>query len=125
MTAEQQEILEGNKLITEFEGKSVYPVEGTKEYKKWKGERCEFHHFELKYHSSWDWLIPAHNKARELFMQLDKPIQKEFLESDSAYVERFGFVNFFATFENQYHIMSSWRKMVDFAKWYNQQTTNV
>jgi len=66
-------------------------------------------------------LIGAHNKARELFMKLDKPIQKEFLESDETYIARFGFVSFFSAFENEYHITSSWIKMVDFARWYNQQ----
>jgi len=118
MTAEQQEILEGNKLIAEFMG--IKKDDGCPIYIH--GTLPNMVAGEFTYHSDWNRLISAHNKARKLFFTLDKPIQKRFLESDSTYIERFGFVSFFATFENQYHIMSSWRKMVDFAKWYNQQT---
>lgn len=117
MTADQ--IIKGNNEIAKMCGVSVYPVKGTKEFKKWKGEACDFNWFELKYESDWNMLISAHNKSRELFMKLDKSIQKEFLESDNLIVERFGFVNFFSTLENQYTISSCWNKMVNFAKWYN------
>lgn len=60
---------ENNKLIAEFDGKSVYP----KTFKKggwvwdkvWNGERCEYDPWEIHYHDSYDWIIPVIRKIVE------------------------------------------------------------
>jgi hypothetical protein len=60
MTTEQKE---GNAVIAGFMGKTVYPIEGTPEYKKWKGQAHDYEWHQLKYHSSWDWQIPVWSKV--------------------------------------------------------------
>lgn len=57
---------DSNTLIAEFMGKTVYPIKGTPEFKKWKGELCDYDLSEIKYHISWDWLMPVIQKIREL-----------------------------------------------------------
>ena len=58
MTSE--EILDGNKLIAEFLGinKKVYGETGTTYYI----DGTPYQFFKLKYHSSWDWLMPVIGK---------------------------------------------------------------
>ncbi len=46
-----------NIAIAAFMGKTVYPIKGTKEFKKWKGEACDYHWFDLKYHEDWNQLM--------------------------------------------------------------------
>lgn len=62
----QQEIEEGNKLIAEFMGMTIYPEkvaaknkQGWKWSYNWKGERCDFYNKDIKYHISLDWLMPV------------------------------------------------------------------
>lgn len=124
------DIIEGNKIIALLVGSSCTNTDvGLFRFyytntKSPVEKQYNFYQEELKYHSSWDWLIPAHNKARELFLKLPKEIQIDFLGSGKTYIERHGFNNFFTTFENQYTISSCWHKMVDFAMWYNSLEIN-
>lgn len=53
-----------NVAITHFMGKTVYPRKGTPEYKNWKGKWHDYEEFELKYHESWDWLMPVYEKVK-------------------------------------------------------------
>lgn len=61
----KQEVIDGNKLITEFLG---YEQCGKAEweYTYWMIEGKSYMELELKYHSSWDWLMPAYKKFRGL-----------------------------------------------------------
>ena len=120
------EIIEGNKLIAEFMCKTIYPIAGTKEFNKWRGNRCDYHEFELKYHSSWDWLMPVVEKIEK--------------SEPSTWVEIYGDRKVFTcdiTNENQpiiedeYQVLVSskslktkieavWLAVVEFIRWYNQ-----
>lgn len=68
----ENEILEGNALIAEFMGKTVYPrtwSEKKKEWiydKKWKGQGCDYEPFQLKYHEDWNWIMPAVEKIESM-----------------------------------------------------------
>lgn len=67
----QEEINKGNKIIAEFMGAKMivtdyyginiikFPDESTKDL------------FGLKYHSSWDWLMPVVNKCLDVLEQVD------------------------------------------------------
>lgn len=60
MSLTEQEILEGNKLIAEFLGieKKIYGETGITYYI----DNIPYQLFKLKYHSSWDWLMPVVEK---------------------------------------------------------------
>ena len=107
-----QEQIEGNKLIAEFMGKSIYPVGGTKEYKKWKGEFCDYSLFQIEYHSSWDWLMPACYKWDNLFKEtpLEYPKAMEYEELCDALDNAV----------SRYEIMPVFSQLVENIKWYNQ-----
>jgi hypothetical protein len=62
---------EGNRIIAHWMNVTVYPEKGTSEYKKWKGERCDYDSYELKYHTSWDWIMPAWAKAYKALRRLN------------------------------------------------------
>lgn len=61
---EKEEVLKGNKLIAEFMGKNVNPIDSKPVY--------ELEHIyglmglnDLKYNSSWDWLMPVIEKIAQ------------------------------------------------------------
>ena len=102
-----KEIIEGNKLIAEFMGKTIYPVRGTKEFKKWKGTPCDYEYFEVKYHSSWDWLMPVCKKINESVIGIT-------LDGSFAPVYRM------LKGLTEINIEATWLAVVEFIKWYNQ-----
>ena len=101
-------IKEGNELIAEFMGAKMivtdyhgvniieFPDKSTKDL------------FGLKYHSSWDWLIPVIDKATSL----DKYYL--YVAETSAYCMIGGI------YINTKFIESTWENVVDFIKWYNE-----
>src|SRR6185295_5357165 len=58
-----------NMAIAAFMGKTVYPLRGTKEFKKWKGEACDYQWFELKYHEDWNQLLSVATKIRDIYYE--------------------------------------------------------
>ena len=47
-------------------GKTIYPVVGTPEFARWKGERHDYSPYEVKYSTSFDWLMPVVEKINTL-----------------------------------------------------------
>lgn len=120
----KEEIIEGNKLIAEFDGKKFIPYKGNSSYDKkfktyqscanWikKNVREEGYVPELgwnvgmgKYHSSWDWLMPACRKFDMLNIEGDEYL-KYSDELDKA-----------ATL---YELLPLFNQLVKCIKWYNQ-----
>lgn len=126
----QEEIIEGNKLIAEFMGGKSYKgsnyifysfINGNiKPYSefldefKW-GYGCPLD-YELKFHSSWDWLMPVVEKiymldeVKDVAVHYDYTriwLQKGFIESNSYTYNSF--------------IEECWLTIVEFIKWYNEQ----
>lgn len=66
MQAKQLNVEEGNKLIAEFMG-AEYDNTYNPEYPHYTIEDSTFYPEELKYHSSWDWLIGACKKFDLLY----------------------------------------------------------
>ena len=60
----EQEIVEGNKLIVEFIGYKF--IEDGHQYWRLSDKHLLLEN-ELKYHSSWDWLMPVIEKIEHLF----------------------------------------------------------
>ena len=89
MTA--QRIIEGNKLIAEFMGGNIRG-NSTNEY-VWSASMPEFycnqmnanHHVsELKFHSSWDWLMPVVAKIEDLFFVTSIQYSQKYYWADIA-----------------------------------------
>lgn len=92
------DVLSGNKLIAEFDMKGlVHPID-------------------LKYHSSWDWLIPA-------FEKIDKVDAAE-------WAIHWNYTTIFGPHESPPYINCSsetsieaaWLALIKFIQWYNTQT---
>ena len=103
---EKETIKENNKLIGEFMGdifKTNFTVGSDLIPEGWLRKRNNMHYGNLKYHSSWDWLMPCINKC---------------IENDIWYSE----------WTNQLHdglldrdLEECWIAVVEFIKWYNKQ----
>lgn len=78
----------------------------------------EFNTQAILFHSDWNMLIGAYNRALYILNKMPDTI-KELLRDEKNFVVNFAIKNFFHLFENQLHISSSWVKMVDFARWFN------
>ena len=124
----EQEIIEGNKLIAEFmeyrfKNQSkywcIYPLDDNSFLRNlgW----VEFNN--LKFHSSWDWLMPVVEKVTSLIQEkLYIPIgkYKEYEEQHNLYgiqwrkLFDYQSYNFFKA-----RIESIYKAIVEFIKWYN------
>jgi len=87
----QKEILEGNRLIAEFVGNT-----STLWTKRWFVSDYSV----MKYHSSWDWLIPCIGKISN---ECEEPEELDNLK--------------YALLSND--IKTAWFEVVEFIKWYN------
>ena len=103
-----QEIIEGNKLIAEFMGaKPCKQHPNTQLFltiKDNKNPSLQYWHL-LKYHKSYDWLIPVIRKIHVTKGYIQYMIGKNIFE-DGIDV-------------NVLDILISYKKILDFIKWYN------
>lgn len=97
---EQNEIIEGNKLIAEFHKSTDW--------------RFDFNSFaELKYHTSWDWLMPVYDKIATEWSGLSTKKQGQVKDLKRVLQNRLvlGDIN------------GVWEFCIEFIKWYNTQTS--
>lgn len=78
---EDKGVVEGNKLIAEFMDKPVTILHGDLCYADWDGMHP------VKYHTSWDWLMPVSIKLRMVIVDTDitktyKDVIKRIMERD-------------------------------------------
>ena len=127
------EIIEGNKLIAEFMN-GIYSenanawgfgnariehktkiIQGKKYENLVWAERWEV---ELKYHSSWDWLIPVVEKIESLnnYTRIETPINKKELRQTYCNIDG---KEEFKTYSKS-KIEALWLAVVEFIKWYNE-----
>jgi len=114
---EQTEILEGDKLIAKF----MEVLYGTKEFPKhwYSNDLIDGHraHSELKYHSSWDWLMPIIDKIESI----DGCSFKVGLQFAFAYVQGISLHDepFVVRAIGENRIGTAYNLVVRFIKWYN------
>ena len=108
----QQEIIEGNKLIAEFMGAKMvvenyhginiieFPDKSTKDLRG------------LRYHSSWDWLMPVVEKIHTM-----EEYTEEYTSEQIIYAPILQAIPL-------YGIRRVWNEVVEFIKWYNEQKNN-
>lgn len=139
----EEEIIIYNRLIAEFMGYSlVTPLmrknpeiwtcsywENTKLNKNSKRVLCAEKH--LKYHSSWDWLMPVRKKIIEMFetehtlprFEITSHYVQLYLDnfkcSAGCYLESLEKIKFSSELE------ALWYVIVEFIKWYNKNTNEI
>lgn len=103
--------LQGNKLIAEFMKLSVSEGHNGLVWYDWDGAK------DVLYHESWDWIMPVIKKIDEIpseFITGSKyvAVPKKHDELIDEIRESVSFVM----------IMESWQAVVEFIKWYNQNS---
>ncbi len=80
----------------------------------------EFNTKEIGFDKDWNMLVGAYNKILLILKNLN-PIYRELLQKDESFFARWGTKTVFmvSDINHQINIDSSWKKMVDFCKWYN------
>ena len=108
----EKEILEGNKLIAKFDHRLNFKND-KKNFAEWIG--CingeignAFMSSQLKYHSSWDWLMPAVEK-----IHTTEEYTEEYTSEQVIYDPILQAIPL-------YGIRGVWSETVEFIKWYNQ-----
>ena len=114
---EKKELLEGNKLVAKFMGavpeqwypeSKMYNQSGIHYAFPYSGlfpDNTRHHHEEmLKYHSSWDWLMPVIKKILDTTFEEGSP----FVQDD-----------YNAVVDNIPDIEATWRGVVEFVKTFN------
>ena len=113
----QEEILEGNKLIAEFMGIKIIQSRYGCNHPL---VTCPYPDYSnLKYHSSWDWLMPVvekiENDLQDSFnVDIINKNQCEIVRNGNEFICGYGF-------ETIYHskIKAVYYSVVEFIKWYN------
>ena len=115
----EQEIIEGNKLIAEFMGIKQNDFGHWINKNHLLGSQSKLFDFELKYHSSWDWLMPVvekiENDLQDSFnVDIINKNQCEIVRNGNEFICGYGF-------ETIYHskIKAVYYSVVEFIKWYN------
>lgn len=101
-----EQILDGNAKIAAFIGwKNI----GMKSLELWIRFENDFglNTDELTFHSSWDWLMPIVVKIEEM------PIYNKFIIETGGHFGKDDLVN-------HKYIESTWKNIVEFIEWYNQ-----
>ena len=111
----EQEIIEGNKLITKFLYENLYEDDGIDSWVEESG-KVLFYLEDAKYHSSWDWLMSVVSKIGKMYEDLVKNAYKTkttiSYDIDSTYADvicRNVTIDIGHLFE----------RVVAFIKWYN------
>jgi len=102
----EEEIIEGNRLIAEFMGLSAVEAEEIASYAS---------DDDLNYHTSWDWLMPVVEKANNI---VENETGGNFIN-----ILWHGVVWGETTFDNAEYskLGATWQAVVQFVKWYNFQ----
>lgn len=112
----KEQIIEGNKLIPEFMRWKYHPetanhgiIDNTWEYKK------GYYHFELRFHKSWDVLMPVVEKV-----EMDERVSSFNILSNCVEIEmNTGDDISIIVWEDVPKILPVFIAVVEFIKWYN------
>jgi len=116
---QEQEILDGNKLIEEFMGNTVYKIRNIYFVKTSEEGSIRLEH--CKHHSSWDWLMPVVKQIGTIKVN-GIELGTEITGSKDLY----GFVVFGTHIYTEDTTMQEavWKGVVKFIKWYNKYNKN-
>lgn len=132
-----QQIIEGNKLIAEFDDRMILDESDPKK-ESWsiviEGSELWFHKGNLQYHSSWDWLMPVVEKIARSGNYCLKEYQSRTI-SGRWYAYHISisnntlgevdnpFIDITSNYdEDESKVSTYYRFCIEFIKWYNQNT---
>lgn len=118
----KKEILENNKLIAKFEGGwEYYTPKEFLENAYWKNTTTKHSSIELKYHSSWDWIMPCIEKIEKLGYTMET--QRDW-EGDYwlAFNTMSGFIG--SNHKKEKLFDRHYFAVMEFIKWYNKNKEN-
>lgn len=118
----EQEIIKGNKLIHEF----ISPLSYTDGKKSMNNNYLKTK--KLKYHSSWDWLMPVVEKIEGIYPFFTK-YSSSFsvvISDKECYIEYSGYEagTLIETIQGNSKKEATWLAVVEFIKWYNEENKN-
>ena len=120
MTKEQ---IEWNKLIAEFVGLPCPPVYDETPF----GPGVSYGYYsveELKYHSSWDWIMQVVEKIETDGSQ-ETGHNEIHITENTCEIFRMSYVKpQFKNFDNKSKINAVWKTVVQYIQWYNTQEQN-
>ena len=112
---QEQEIIEGNKLIVEFIGYKF--IEDGHQYWRLSDKHLLLEN-ELKYHSSWDWLMPVVLKINTMD-NFDYSVKIFTMDCQIENSKGEIIVRCECKYNPDELINSVWEAVVEFIKWYN------
>lgn len=121
MTAEQ--IVDNNELIAQFEGWELIEADGIMKLVK---DGYRRYHYELKYHSSWGWLMPVVEKIGQTRVKSAASYNSDLMfriEIVNGYtkIEGTGQPIFYNSSVEGSMRTATYKAVVEFIKWFNQQ----
>jgi hypothetical protein len=112
-------IEENNRLIAEFMGQLFHNGNTClPEHNRYIGEGNYSSFFkvtDLKYHESWDWLMPVVEKVSSIFGEWDYDDERREKAEDIFYMD-----NMFSEFISS-NIEAIYNRCIQFIEWYNEQ----
>lgn len=103
---------EGNKLIAEFMGFKIWYKDGNKVHVETSPEMVKPINEWAKYHSSWDWQVPAYSKLVKLSNV--RALTKGYAINHNLFIDKY----LDAVCDNNPE--EGQKILVEFIKWYNQ-----
>lgn len=103
----EKEVIESNKLIAEFMGRHVSMLHGDLCYADWDGMHS------VKYHTSWDWLMPVVKKINDTWDYLDDSFEDD--EPNPEYI-----LQVLHSSVSYVDIDTAFKSVLNFIQWYNQ-----
>jgi hypothetical protein len=117
---EQKEILEGNVKIAEFM-ELIYKNDVWYFPETWRIEFIGAWSNSLRFHKSWDWLMPAVEKCRKVAIDTDHEFS--YVEALEMLFNKFKRTDSYRSGEWFNSIESVWISVIQFIDWYNLNVT--
>jgi hypothetical protein len=121
--------IENNKLIAEFMGIEIlnfpYPTSKKVVYKSIKSNKISYPSIRgLKYHSSWDWLMPVVEKIEKLVFPNDEFFNINIVGGCQVYIISSHINEIIDSSQGETKLECLYNVVVQFIEWYNQNKLN-
>lgn len=126
----EKDIIEGNKMIAEFMGfKRIESPKVKEVYMRAKHWIIEGHGYfddeELKYHTSWDWLMPCVEKIETIDQEKEDDGYSVLIQGVLCQISDMNMMGTLISegFKDK-KIDAVWQAVIQFITWYNQNNSN-
>lgn len=122
-----EEIIQKNKMIAEFMGIKTKKYSDTPTVTRWQYGNSMLFESDLKYHSSWDWLMPVVEKIKSLDFQVDTFSDYTRIEKcrNEVRISELGSnPTFIKLVQRESALEAMYLAVIDFIQWYNDNLKN-